>query len=231
MHSKRKLMILATALGCLLLLPVMANADYVQVGDILQIYASPQGASDGAFVVTDLTNSNASFRTFCVQTNEFVYLGSSNYYRVEGISSNVIFPIPGTPLSERSAYVFSQYLANKATIDSSSTLQNTYQGAIWYGQGIGGINSSGHLFNNVPQDLGTNVDTTVYNTLIGAAVSGFYGVQVMNLDQVTPNSSGGYTFVRHAQDMLTPVPLPGAVLLLGAGLARLVAYARLRQED
>jgi len=39
-----------------------------------------------------------------------------------------------------------------------------------------------------------------------------------------------YTFTMGQQDSAV-VPLPGAVLLLGAGMARLVAYARRRQED
>jgi hypothetical protein len=236
MHSKRRLMILATALGCLLLLPVMANAGYVSVGDSLYITASTVGAYDGAFNVDDLTNSAvADFKTFCVQTNEYVNLPGT--YIVGGIGTNILTEntnvIGDETLKSQTAWLYSQFLSVPGYADTKEE-QNALQAAIWHYQSIGGISGSASSYSlyYINASGGTTTvggvsDNTkaLYDTFISTASihnTGDYGVAVMNLK---------YTSGANAQDMLVAVPLPGAVLLLGAGMARLVAYARRRKED
>jgi hypothetical protein len=112
------------------------------------------------------------------------------------------------------------------------------QAAIYHFQGMGGMDqptsSTYELFGlkdfnsgtiKILQTSSNSATFTIYNAFLtdanNNAVAGMdYAVRVMNM-----GVRGGN------QDMLTPVPLPGALLLLGAGLTRLAAYARRRQDS
>jgi hypothetical protein len=67
---------------------------------------------------------------------------------------------------------------------------------------------------------GTNLDLTLANSIGTAALAANF------------NPTGYFQLTNsERQDFVTGVPIPGAVLLLGAGMARLAAYARRRRND
>jgi hypothetical protein len=60
----------------------------------------------------------------------------------------------------------------------------------------------------------------------------WHGVDIVGAQRTTWNGGGwSYVELSFPAENRAAVPLPGAVLLLGAGMARLVAYARRRQDD
>ena len=231
MNSKRKLIIIAAALVCMLFVPVLASADFVKVGDSVTIL-KPGPTWEGPYSVIDNTNPAANFATFCVETTETISSGGT--YTVTGVGAAVVHGISTIPTSQTlqspTAFLYRQYL-NGATGEFADF--NALQAAIYHFQGVGGMtngvsNTLGlpnfTLFGltdatHVAFSLGSNVATfTDYTALLAdaAAASGFYSVAVMNLGS--------------NQDMLTPAPLPGTVLLLGSGLMGLMGWKRVKKS-
>jgi len=248
---QRKLKILAAVLGCMLLVPVLASADFI-VYDGESIIFNTTGTWEGPFSANVVGRGGAiDFYTFCVETTETFSPGAT--YLVDDISTNVVAGIStistSQALQSATAFLYRSFLDSSSTYDTVEK-QNALQAAIYNSQGIGGMtDGSGNLVvgsntitgltaytfyglsgpttinSSVPAHTADSSTYSFYSTLLTSAsgASGYYNVAVLNIE----DSSGG----RH-QDMLTStVPLPGAVLLLGAGLARLVAYARRRKED
>jgi hypothetical protein len=241
MSAQRKLQVLALTL-CLLLVPVLASADFmVQVND--KIKFGLNGTWEGPFSAdVQRTGSGVDFYTFCVETTE--YFSPSSEYIVKTISSNVVSGIASIPdsklLQSETAYLYRQFLNNPG-FAPTNVEKDALQAAIYHFQGVGGIAvkpgttqdwlyglaADGVTWQWFSKAVNDPAVKTIYDAFLRDATTNaksgkYYNVAVLNM----VDSSGG----QH-QDMLTAVPLPGAVLLLGAGLARLAAYARRRRED
>lgn len=236
MQSKRKLTILAAVLVCLLFLPVLASADYIVAGDNVKFTRAIANTWNGPFIAHEQNApTTQDFLTFCVQSTETFNLDT--YYKVKSVSTNVIVAAPAPSsavLTSNTAYLYSQFRQGAITLDDKEEA-NGMQAAIYFYQGLGEMYQPTSTTYKIKYLTADNTYTefasteTAWNQYKEAkdlvnddevTRSGFYGVRVINLGIDGKN-----------QDMLTTVPLPGAVLLLGAGMARLVAYARRRQED
>jgi hypothetical protein len=178
----------------------------------------------GEFLVTVLNATNgggdaigiyevgSSFKTFCVETDEYVSGGSSNYYvtiDTEAWQGGTGGPEPD-PLSPQSAYLYSSWLDN--TITNTNDNANAVQRAIWW------FEQENNGQNNLlvaQANTAVGVGGSWYNKW-GANSIG--DIRVMNL-WTNANHTG------NAQDqlVLVPAPVPGAVLLgmLGLGVAGL----------
>ncbi len=170
----------------------------VNEGDIIKLYDGPGTTGGGEFQVYD-DNGNYLFNTFCLETDEYIRLGSSYQYEVESITNEAIEggsggPSPD-PLDPMTAYLY--YNFAMGTLDGyvygSAASANALQQAIWYIEG---------------ETLGVNNYFVTLATAAGWTDTG--NVAVMNLvDPITDKLK---------QSQLILVPEPCTLLLLGAGL-------------
>ena len=158
-----------------------------------------------------------NFQSFCMETTEFVSLGSTY---------NVVFndraimgqnPPNGDPISIGTAYLYSQfvkgtlrgynYTAGAGRDTSAEALQKT----IWWLEGEGLDPGAGNIFRQAV--------ITKYGSAANAMADNnwAYGVEVLNLY----NKDGSL-----AQDMLVAVPEPATMLFLGGGLLGMAGFLR-----
>ena len=164
----------------------------------------------------NLTAGNPNFQTFCVETGEFFYPGST--YNIT-ISHEVVYDggqFPnGEPITVGTAWLYSQFAAgilsgyDYANGSGRTVSAGDLQQAIWYLQGeetslVNGGADGTAFYNAAVSALGGTINN---------AANGAYGVVALNLWVPNPDSSNGAA----AQDQLmvvpelTAVPEPGAV--------------------
>jgi hypothetical protein len=174
-----------------------------------------QSGSGGEFKATVVSEGFAGspvgsvFQTFCVELNESLSLGST-YFAVVNTSA-VAGGVGGgspDPLDPKTAWLYDQFLnGTLANYDTSTTAKHltsagALQNAIWYLE---------DEITSLPAGLATDF----YNQAVGSGAKDIGDVRVLNM----------YNDARltdRAQDILcriTPVPAPGAILLLGIGTA------------
>lgn len=175
--------------------------------------------SGGEFLMTVLEDpigiyaKNAQFRTFCVETDEYVsntnYYATINIYADKGGSGG---PEPD-PLDPKSAYLYSAWL--DGTITNNNANADKVQNTIWA----------------IEQETGYTADAPLLlqaqtAVAVGGSWSNKWGlnsigdIRVLNL-WTNADHTG------NAQDELVRIPAPAAVLLGVVGLA-LVGWARKR---
>lgn len=171
-----------------------ALAGDVLVGDLVTYAPGTRGNSGGEFITTITNRTAPTFKTFCVQLNEFLDFGST--FRVVGISDKS--QAGGQALDFRTAWLYQHYRSGTLAgiggysynVESSAAL---LQDAIWFFQNQGGAN------NALAQAA----------TLAGPTSIG--NVRILNMVYNSNNNA--------AQDVLALIPLPtgGALALAGLG--------------
>jgi hypothetical protein len=171
---------------------------------------TPAGGGPFIAAVSDGSLFGPDFITFCLETQEHVYLGASNHYE---ISTTVKYRGGSTavPLSNDTAYLYSNFRSGSLGAFSAADYTDrasliALQHAIWAQEGL--------------ITLPNGLATTLFNEAEGKW-SDLGNVRVMNLGTAPGNYS--------RQDQLAVVPIPAAAWLFGSALVGFVAIARRKQ--
>jgi len=87
-----------------------AWANEVNKDNIVTFTDAPGSLNGGEFVLTNTSLGNLAFRTFCVQTNEYLTLGTGTF-KVDGVTGWVKYADPAKALNPKAAYLYSAFRA------------------------------------------------------------------------------------------------------------------------
>jgi hypothetical protein len=210
---KRKLMACVFAVAMLVALSVPVMADPIEVGDKVMFSKVPANlTSGGPFNVIKQGSPEILFATFCLELNEYI---GDYWVTIDSISNNAVMGGlgggPSDPLSDQTAWLYYQYRSGMAfDLDA-------LQVAIWK------LEDEGMAY---WADFGILAEN--YIGLADAAVAGGWEndgkIAVINPVSIYQD---GTIILR--QSMLTLVPEPMSLILLGFGLLGLGITRKLKK--
>jgi hypothetical protein len=205
MMMRKAAVITGFLLVMLAILPVQ-HADAIQTGDTISLTWAPwnTGSSGGEFTVSDYTTKAALFTTFCIEPNEYFYLGEK--LTVQSVGTTILYNGGSTPIALNSqvAFLYHEFahnswdeagIFNYTNSDARRADDLLLQQAIWQLQ-YGGVDEGNKFIKYINDYYG---------------VSGWQGygdVAVISLAGASGNK----------QDQLALVPEPMTLILLGTGL-------------
>jgi hypothetical protein len=198
----------------LLALPAMADLTVTGPGARLN---NSYGEGGGEFVVSVNAPVSgytlpSSFRTFCIEYNEFLGFGGTYSIELSGAAKyNNVDANYTNPLSGKTATLFSKYWSGQLgalSNEQAAGLQN----AIWFIEGQIGTDKYYGFTNN--STVKGWVDTYLGMVANVADAGPIGNVRVINMW-----TGPEHTWNTRAQDLLVCVPAPGAALLIGLGLS------------
>lgn len=242
MHSLRTVTstAIATAAAVLLIDVPAAQASSIGIGDKVRLFDREGSTGGGEFGLAKLPNASTElFRTFCVQTSEYLDFNAAGF-TVAGIG-NASVVAGGSVLTPETAFLYTAFRAGTLpgydyTLGSPAhvTAADNLQKAIWKLEGE--ANGATNAYYQYAKDAVDSDNTVRAGNLYGDANAwvgtGSGNVRILNLQWATTRE--GHAAGTSAQDVLVLVPTPDALIgglgLIGGVVAVGVARIRRRTE-
>lgn len=215
----KKFLVLAVCVVFLLPVSTQAYSTLYVGSPYSTIYITDNGTSEseggGSVSNSTLYGKSLSF-LYCVDLFKTVYAGSTYPYTVVTTDGTIY----GSSVNNADKIA---YLVSKYGISGQGDQAVALQAAIWHVEYEGA--SSGHSVSLDSSHYST-AEMNLYNTMVAEA-DAYTGSDTNKCLWITPGTSdtGGTTITMY-QGLITAVPIPGAVWLLGSGLVGLVAIRR-----